>query len=959
MRKIVSLLTLILFCSQLYAQKAGYWQQQVDYTIAVTLNDKTHSLEGFEKIIYTNNSPDTLTYIWIHLWPNAYKNDKTAFSDQLLENGDTRFYFSDKEQKGYINRLDFKVNDNVAETEDHPQHIDIVKLLLPSPLLPGKQTIITTPFHVKLPFNFSRGGHVGESYQITQWYPKPAVYDKQGWHPMPYLDQGEFYSEWGNFDVSITLPDNYVVAATGELQNETEKDWLKKRKDYNWQPFKEKKKTKAGSYKTVIQEFPHSSLTTKTIRYLQNNAHDFAWFADKRFIVAWDTLVTEKNKRIDLFSFYTSSEKNNWSSANGFLKTAIQKRNNWVGEYPYNVVSAVLAPKNYSGGMEYPTITIVAPTADARLLEYTVAHEVGHNWFYAALASNERQYPWLDEGLNTYYDNRYSREKYGDKGELQVGGASKTVPLRKMEKLEFESLVAVKKDQPISTSSENLSVSNYALTAYYKTASWLEYIEKSIGKEAFDAAIQEYYQRWKFKHPQPDDFKKAMEEATHQKMDSFFLLLHTKGSLPHEKRAGTDFLLMPSLSSVRRHITSTAKYIYTISPALGINSYDKVMLGVLLTNIKKPTTPFQFLLAPMYATGSKHLSGLATIRYSFFPEKIFSKIALGVSAATFSINDFTDSEGKYLRQGFYKFVPTLRFELQEKNPRSTTQRYIQLKSFFLQEERLRFYRDTIITGIDTTITNKFKNNINNTTLLQLKAKIENFRALYPYSGELIIDQGKDFVRAAFTGKYFFNYAKGGGLDLRFFAGKFFYTSPKTFVRELSTDRYHLNMTGANGNEDYTYSDYFVGRNKFEGTASQQLMARDGFFKVRTDLLADKVGRSDDWLIAMNFSSTIPSSINPLSILPFSIPLKVFVDIGTYAEAWDRNANTDRILFDAGLHLPLFKETINIYLPIFYSAPFKEYIKSVLPPKNRWLKTISFSIDISNFNVRKFNRHFVY
>ncbi len=146
-----------------------------------------------------------------------------------MENGNTNFYFSGKEQKGYINRLDFKVNNITAEIEDHPQHIDIVKLILPSPLSPGQKIIITTPFHVKLPYNFSRGGHDGESYQVTQWYPKPAVYDRNGWHPMPYLDQGEFYSEFGNFDVKITVPENYVVAATGELQNAEEKEWLKKR----------------------------------------------------------------------------------------------------------------------------------------------------------------------------------------------------------------------------------------------------------------------------------------------------------------------------------------------------------------------------------------------------------------------------------------------------------------------------------------------------------------------------------------------------------------------------------------------------------------------------------------------------------------------------------------------------------------------------------------------------------
>ena len=179
--------------------QSEYFQQQVNYTIDVSLNDSSNSLDGFETIHYTNNSPDTLHFIWFHLWPNAYKNDRTAFSEQLLQLGRTDFYFSDENKRGYINRLDFKVDDVTAGLEDHPQYIDIAKLVLPSPLPPGQTIKITTPFHEKIPFNFSRGGYVDKTYQITQWYPKPAVYDNKGWHPIPYLDQGEFYSEFGNF----------------------------------------------------------------------------------------------------------------------------------------------------------------------------------------------------------------------------------------------------------------------------------------------------------------------------------------------------------------------------------------------------------------------------------------------------------------------------------------------------------------------------------------------------------------------------------------------------------------------------------------------------------------------------------------------------------------------------------------------------------------------------------------
>lgn len=944
---------LIALCSQLTAF-SQYWQQQVNYTIDVSLNDKEHTLNGYEKIEYINNSPDTLTFIWFHIWSNAYKNDKTAFSDQLLENGNTDFYFSGKEQKGYINRLDFKVNNITAEIEDHPQHIDIVKLILPSPLSPGQKINITTPFHVKLPYNFSRGGHDGESYQVTQWYPKPAVYDKNGWHPMPYLDQGEFYSEFGNYDVKITAPENYVIAATGELQNAEEKEWLKKRANFTWEPVRKRIK-KGSTVKTIVQKFPASSADIKTLHFKQDRIHDFAWFADKRFIVAHDTCRLASGKIIDLYSYYTKEQKKSWTNSVSFAKDAVKTRSEWIGEYPFSVVSVVQGPESFGGGMEYPTISIISPMDDEKILDYTIAHEIGHNWFYGILASNERKYPWMDEGLNTYYDNRYSQWKYS-KGEIKIGSGN--VSIKNTERIFFETKAVTKKDQAINNTSEVFTHTNYGLTAYYKTGAWLEYAESVMGKEAFDKAMQEYYTRWQFKHPQPQDFKQTLEESSGKNLDSLFSLLDKKGLLPNQqKQKGLTFTFALTRDAIANRINNPNQDAIIVAPSLGFNSYDKLMIGGLITNYKLPPSRFQFFLAPMYATGSKTFAGTGLVNYSFYPDNLFQKITAGVSGSAFTINRFTDSAGIKTFSSFYKIVPSLKLVLKEKNPRSTLNRYIQFKTFLIGEDALNFYRDTIIgSANDTTILNKVGTVNETRTLNQLRFVSENFRALYPYRSELKIEQGKDFIRTAFTGNYFFNYAKEGGLDVRFFAGKFFYTGSKTFLKQFRTDRYHLNMTGPNGSEDYTYSDYFVGRNQFEGMASQQLMIRDGGFKVRTELLADKIGKTDNWLMAVNFSTTIPPTINPLQVLPIKIPLKLFVDIGTYSDVWEKNSTEDRFLFDAGLHIPLFKETINIYVPLIYSKVYKDYIKSTLEKKNRFLKTISFSINISGFSLRKFNRN---
>jgi hypothetical protein len=917
-----------------HAQR-DYWQQQVNHSIEVTLNEKNRTLDGFSRIEYINHSPDTLQYIWFHVWPNAYKTDRTAFSDQLLENDKTQFYFSDAEQKGYINRLDFKVNGKVAETTDHPQHIDIIRLELPEPLPPGGTAIITTPFHVKLPYNFSRGGYVGETFQVTQWYPKPAVYDNKGWHPMPYLDQGEFYSEFGNYEVNINVPDNYVVAATGTLKDDSEKEWLTTRRHFEWSPTSRREKNKYGQVKTIRNLYPPASANFKTLHFSQQNVHDFAWFADKRFVVEQDTCLLPSGKIITVSTYYPSTSKKTWQDALAYAKSGVRFYSREIGEYPYDKVSVVEGPLEAGGGMEYPGITIIAPGISGKELDKMIAHEIGHNWFYGALASNERQYPWLDEGFNSFYERRYTREKYGNekKGEIE-----QDLLLDK----QFRGA-----DQPINTPAAEFGTLNYGLIAYGKTADWLNYLDTTLPSGTLDRAMRAYYQKWKHRHPSPEAFRVIIDSVSGQSNENSFALLEEKGFLPCQKRKG--FALGFGLTGDAVMGTPQRRNLLLIAPALGFNSYDKFMFGFMATNYLRSNNRLRFFIAPLVATGSKRLTGIGTVNYSFFPEKIFRQVQIGVNGAAFTMDQYNDPDGAKTRLGFRKIVPFARLVLKERSARSPFYRYIQFKSFLINEEALQFYRDTVVNGNDTTLVNRYRVNDGNRVLNQLKFVIENNRKLYPYKGELQIEQAKDFVRVAFTGNYFFNYPKHGGLQVRVFAGKFFYSGAATFSKQFATDRYHLNMTGANGYEDYTYSDYFIGRNKFEGFASQQIMERDGGFKVRTDLLANKVGKTDDWLTAINLHSTV---------LPFPFPLRVFADIGTYAGAWERNANTDRFLFDAGLQFSLFKESINIYVPLVYSRVYKNYIQSTVSAKKglpRLAKTISFSIDISNFSPRKIHR----
>ncbi len=944
--KHVAIILAIVFAQSANAQQK-YFQQKVNYTINVTLNDTGKTLEGFEKIDYYNNSPDTLKFIWFHLWPNAYKNDKTAFSEQMVNANQTDFYFSKETEKGYINKLQFKVNGVNAELKEHSKHIDVVKLVLPKPLPPGASATITTPFHVKLPKNFSRGGYVGETFQVTQWYPKPAVYDNKGWHEMPYLDQGEFYSEFGKFDISITLPSNYIVASTGVLQNEDELEKLralgkqKLEEQASFTLFESKLKAEAKKDKRSYYEvMPVSSLQTKTLRYVQDSVHDFAWFASKLFLVQYDT-INLPSKTVDAFTYFHPWEKDIWKQSISYAKRGLRSYSNWIGEYPYHTVSAVSGEESTtSGGMEYPTITLITTTNGGQELDATITHEIGHNWFYGLLASNERDHAWMDEGMNTYYQNRYEAEYYGNYSlNKQLGGGffKNRTPEDELELL-LRTVFKIYKDQPIDLPAEEYSFINYGLIVYAKASMWMKKLEAYLGTADFDKAMRAYYSEWKFRHPYPADFKASVEKTTGKSIDELFKQLYTTGPLTIPEKKS---LRLTSFFSLK----NTDKYNYlSILPAVGYNNYDKVRLGAIVHNYQLPLNNFSFLVAPMFATGSKQLNVFGRVSYNKFSRKAWWEFS--TSIAKFTADDF-EFNGEKLHLNTTRITPSAKLTLYNKDIRSFERWVFRLRRFILSEDELSF---KTVGGVD--IVEKIKAN---TGINQLTITWKNNRRLYPFSFNITTDQGDKFLRTAFTGNYGFSYSDDKGMiNARVFAGKFFYLTSKTFIEQFATDRYHLNMSGPRGYEDYTYSGYYVGRNEFEGWMSQQMMRRDGFFKTNTDLLSNKVGKTDDWLVALNFEADIPEKFNPLSVLPIKIPLKLFADLGTYAEAWKDNPATGKFLYDAGIQLPLFSSLVNVYVPILYSKVYSDYYKSVIT-KNKFLRSISFTIDIQKLNLDAINR----
>jgi hypothetical protein len=319
---------------------------------------------------------------------------------------------------------------------------------------------------------------------------------------------------------------------------------------------------------------------------------------------------------------------------------------------------------------------------------------------------------------------------------------------------------------------------------------------------------------------------------------------------------------------------------------------------------------------------------------------------LSLSFASFNNDTFKDSAAVLHFLRFQKIVPSAKYTFANKEANSSVTKFIQWKTFFIKETGLASKRDSIQN------TNTIYYPVTGRYLNQLQFEFQNNRVLYPYRANLSIEQGKYFIKFGASGHCYFNYKEEEGLRLRWFVGKFIYTSPKNNVSFYETKRYHFNLSGANGYEDYQYNNYFVGRNEYEGFSSKQIMIRDGGFKVRSELLSSKIGKTDQWLASLNLCSTIPQQYNPLSVLPIKIPIRVFMDLGSYAGAWDLNATAEKILYDAGFQLSFLKNLINIYFPLVYSKTFRDYFTSTYN-KGIFYKNISFSIDIQNISLKHF------
>ncbi len=471
------------------------WQQRVSYKIRANLDTEEHSIKAVQYFTYHNNSPYSLETLYFHLYANAYRDNNTVFAQEMRRMGYYDQINVDDSERGYIDI-------NHVSTEDDSLQIQIDGTLmavhLNQALKSGDSITLNINFYLKMPKQLFRLGYQINHYEVVQWYPKTCVFDEDGWHLETYHAIGEFYGEYGSFDVEIEVPGDYVVAATGERINPKDVEFIECL-------MKTGKKNDCGERKLV--------------RFHAENVHDFAWVCDPNFLVRLHAVGGTA-----IFVFYLKKNEKGWRNAGAYAVDAVKRFNQWFGTYPYGTLTIV--DGYFCDGMEYPQLVIIGPSENrfTRVFELVLVHEIGHQWFYGILGSNEIDEAWLDEGFTTYSEIRYLEDKYGENSSLIKLPFLPPISRRYYHQVIYYVTQTNRIEKPILTPAYKFVdvPLAYLNSAYSKSALFLINLEGILGRDLFDIILKKYVNDYKFKHPKTEDFINVCENVSGKNLKSLF-----------------------------------------------------------------------------------------------------------------------------------------------------------------------------------------------------------------------------------------------------------------------------------------------------------------------------------------------------------------------------------------------------------------------------------------------------
>ena len=482
-----------------------YWQQRADYVLRGTLDTAAKSLKGEETLRYVNNSPDTLRFIWFQVEQNAFKQGSL---NSFVFPANSRNSAGDFEGGDVIDHLDLVAGGRKKPLTSRVEGT-VMKVDLSSPLAPGANVTLSIGWHFDIPERGAdRMGRDGSLYELAQWYPRVCVYDDlRGWNTEPYLGQGEFYLEYGDFDMYVTVPAGYIVAATGLLANASEV----------LTPTQVARLKQASTSATPVNIITADELTSGAARrtkagmltwhFKAPNVRDAVWAASPDYL--WDASSWQGHMA---YAYYRPSAIETWKDAADMSRMSIEEYSTRWFPYPWPQISAVEGPIS---GMEYPMVAMENRSADKYDLYNVVTHEIGHMWYPMIVGSNERAHMWQDEGFNTFINYFSEARRYPEKGTETVRAQND------MEQVEV--YFGGGADRPLEINPDRIDPSLLGENAYVKTAVGLQLLREEImGQAAFDDAFRAYTARWAFKHPTPTDFYRTMEDVGGRRLDWFW-----------------------------------------------------------------------------------------------------------------------------------------------------------------------------------------------------------------------------------------------------------------------------------------------------------------------------------------------------------------------------------------------------------------------------------------------------
>jgi hypothetical protein len=485
MMKFLKSIFLILITTSTFAQhgNTGYWQQKVAYKMDVSMDVKTYQYTGKQELEYTNNSPDTLHKVFYHLYFNAFQpGSEMDVRSRTIADPDSRV--RDRISKlspseiGYIKPTLFTQDGSAAK---YTVEGTVMEVQLNHPILPGQTTTFKMDWDGQVPVQIRRSGRNnagGVALTMTQWYPKLAEYDFEGWHADPYIGR-EFYGVWGDFDVTITIDQNYTIGGTGYLQNPAE----------------------VGHGYTLPGQKPmHPKKGKYTWHFLAPDVHDFAWAADPHYV--HDTYPGPNGVTLHFFYKDNPEIAENWKKLQPKTAALMEFYNEHVGPYPYKQYSVI---QGGDGGMEYAMCTMITGERKFGSLVGVTAHELAHSWFQFVLATNESKNEWMDEGFTTYIsDEAMNVVMEQEKPNPHLGSYRS-----------YLFMANSGKEQPLTTHADRYATNrSYGINAYSKGSVFLSQLGYVIGKENLAKTLKRYYADFKFKHPTPNDFIRTAEKVS-------------------------------------------------------------------------------------------------------------------------------------------------------------------------------------------------------------------------------------------------------------------------------------------------------------------------------------------------------------------------------------------------------------------------------------------------------------